>query len=356
MGEKIIYTIGHSDHTIERFINLLKQHLIDAVADVRSAPYSRIHPQFNKDILAASLEKKDIKYVFLGKELGARPDDDSCYKNGQVDFGLIAEKKEFKDGLERILKGGNDYRIALMCAEKEPLNCHRTILISYNLKHAGICIKHILADGTLEDNRDTESRLIKLTNSEQNLFDQSISDYERLEQAYKKRAREIAYKIENKDFHMINTNIIKHENITLFTIGFSKKNARQFFKVLQNVGVNKIVDIRLNNVSQLAGFTKKDDLEFFLNAVADIGYEHRPEMAPSKELLDCYKKKKLTWSEYETRFSILMIERHIENIIKPKELNNACLLCSEPKADKCHRRLVAEYLKSKWSNVEIRHL
>jgi uncharacterized protein (DUF488 family) len=155
---------------------------------------------------------------------------------------------------------------------------------------------------------------------------------------------------------MINTNITQPEGIKLFTIGFSKKNAMQFFKALQNAGVKRVLDIRLNNVSQLAGFTKKDDLKFFLHTIAGIGYEHRPEMAPTKELLDDYKKKKLNWSEYEKRFSIIIIERKIENILTPNGLNNACLLCSEPEADKCHRRLVAEYLQSKWGNIEICHL
>jgi uncharacterized protein (DUF488 family) len=155
---------------------------------------------------------------------------------------------------------------------------------------------------------------------------------------------------------MINSDMTQQDGVRLFTIGFAKKNARQFFKVLQNAGIKRIVDIRLNNVSQLAGFTKKDDLEFFLNTIAGIGYEHRPEMAPTKELLNDYKKKKLNWSEYEKRFSKIIIERKIENILTPNGLNNACLLCSEPEADKCHRRLVAEYLQSKWGNIEIRHL
>lgn len=202
MSERFIYTIGHSDHTFERFITLIKQHLITAIADVRSAPYSRIHPQFNKENLAALLEKEGIKYVFLGKELGARPDDSACYENGQVDFGLVANRDEFKSGLERVLKGVDKYRIALLCAEKEPLDCHRTILVCHSLiRHPGINIKHVLSDGTLENHLDTEGRLIKLTNSEQNLFDQDISDHERLEQAYKKRAHEIAYKAENKEVH-----------------------------------------------------------------------------------------------------------------------------------------------------------
>ena len=117
------YTIGHSNHSIGQFIGLLRQHGITAIMDVRSAPYSRYHPQYNKDTLADSLEKEGINYVFLGKELGARPDDPTCYENGRVDFGRLAERKEFKSGLERVLQGCEKYRIALMCAEKEPLGC-----------------------------------------------------------------------------------------------------------------------------------------------------------------------------------------------------------------------------------------
>lgn len=198
MNERTIYTIGHSDHSIERFIGLLKQHGITAIADVRSMPYSQFHPQFNKDIFTASLDKAGIAYVFLGKELGARPEDPICYENGHVDFNRVAERGEFKSGLERVLKGSEKYRIALMCAEKEPLDCHRTILVCHNLKRAGVNIKHILTDGTLEDHQDAESRLLKRANCEQSLFDQGVNDSERLERAYNERASEIAYRAGNK--------------------------------------------------------------------------------------------------------------------------------------------------------------
>ena len=155
---------------------------------------------------------------------------------------------------------------------------------------------------------------------------------------------------------MTQSNLAQQNGITVFTIGFTKKPAREFFDILQKARVKKVVDIRLNNVSQLAGFTKKDDLAYFLEAIAGIGYEHRPELAPTKEILDGYKKKQLNWAEYEERFANLVAERQIENVLKPGDLDNACLLCSEPKADKCHRRLVAEYLRNMWGNVEIHHL
>lgn len=142
----------------------------------------------------------------------------------------------------------------------------------------------------------------------------------------------------------------------LFTIGFTKKNAKIFFTTLRNAGVKRLIDIRLNNVSQLAGFAKRDDLIFFLKELCNCDYKHMPNFAPTKEILDAYKKKEIGWDEYVKRFSRLIIERKIENKITAEELNNACFLCSEPTPEQCHRRLVAEYLKEKLGDIEIKHL
>lgn len=144
--------------------------------------------------------------------------------------------------------------------------------------------------------------------------------------------------------------------IKIYTIGFTQKTAEQFFGLLLNVGVKKIVDARLNNSSQLAGFAKKEDLKYFLRVIGNIDYLHMPELAPSEAILTEYKKKKGDWQTYEKRFLALMKERKIENIINPADLDQACLLCSEHIADHCHRRLVAEYLKNAWGDVEIEHL
>lgn len=125
-----VLTIGHSNHPIERFIGLLKQDGVTAVADVRSAPFSRHNPQFNKDSLQQSLSEAGIAYIFLGKELGARSNDRSCYEDGRVQYERLARTDLFLDGIERVRKGAEQYRIALMCAEKEPLECHRTLLVA----------------------------------------------------------------------------------------------------------------------------------------------------------------------------------------------------------------------------------
>jgi len=144
--------------------------------------------------------------------------------------------------------------------------------------------------------------------------------------------------------------------ITIYTMGFTQKTAQDFFRKLMDAGVKHVIDIRLNNESQLARFTKSPDLKYFLEVIAGIGFLYRSEFAPTKDLLDAYREKRIDWLEYEQQFNALITERHIEKLLQPKEADKACLLCSEPAPAHCHRRLVAEYLRAKWGNVEIRHL
>ena len=142
----------------------------------------------------------------------------------------------------------------------------------------------------------------------------------------------------------------------VFTIGFTKKTAEQFFTRLKQPGLQRVVDTRLNNVSQLAGFTKKDDLRYFLREVGQIDYVHLPTLAPTQEMLNAYKKNGGDWDTYEKQFFALMTERQIETSIDKNLVAGACLLCSEATPHHCHRRLVAEYLRGKWGDVEIQHL
>ena len=163
--QRTVFTIGHSTHPQEHFICLLRQHGITALCDVRSAPYSRMNPQFDRGELGKSLLALGIEYRFLGKELGARSDDSRCYENGKVQYERLAETALFKYGLRRVLKGLNEgFRIALMCAEKEPLGCHRTILVARHLTTFGIDVVHIHADGCLETHDAAMSRLANMLN------------------------------------------------------------------------------------------------------------------------------------------------------------------------------------------------
>jgi len=142
----------------------------------------------------------------------------------------------------------------------------------------------------------------------------------------------------------------------IFTIGFTKKSAREFFGKLKDPGIKRLVDVRLNNVSQLAGFAKKEDLGFFVEAICDIGYVHLPQLAPTQEMLDAYRKAKGGWANYEKEFLELMSHRKIETQVQRDVIDGGCLLCSEQTPDHCHRRLVAEYLSEKWGGMDIKHI
>lgn len=156
-----VFTVGHSNHPPAAFSTLLVRHGIDEIADVRSAPYSRYTPHFNHDALQTLLDDLGIGYAFLGGELGGRPADRSCYDAaGRVRYDRVAETDAFDDGIRRIIHNADDRRIALLCSEKEPLECHRTLLIARNLAERGVAVEHILADGALESNDAAMSRLL----------------------------------------------------------------------------------------------------------------------------------------------------------------------------------------------------
>jgi uncharacterized protein (DUF488 family) len=190
----IVYSIGHSSHTFDRLVALLQQHRLTAVADVRSQPYSRLHPQFNREELSAALQGVGIAYVFLGKELGGRASDPSCYVNGQVQYERVAETPAFEAGVERLQRGGDSCRIAMLCAEKDPLTCHRTLLVSRQLSKRGIAVRHILGTGDLESQDEADARLLRETRLDGG--DMFRSRGELIEEAYRLRASAVAFRNE----------------------------------------------------------------------------------------------------------------------------------------------------------------
>lgn len=157
-----IFTVGHSNHSVEKFLSLLKQNGVSAIADVRSSPFSRHSPQFNQSSLRKTLTSEGISYVFLGEELGARSKNPECYVEGKARYELIAATEEFATGLDRILEGVKRHQIALMCAEQDPITCHRAILVCKHLKDTGLNIQHILKTGDLESHDHLEQRLLKI--------------------------------------------------------------------------------------------------------------------------------------------------------------------------------------------------
>ncbi|MCA9417973.1 MAG: DUF488 domain-containing protein [Candidatus Omnitrophica bacterium] len=192
-----IYTVGHSNHEIDVFLGLLKQHDITALADVRSSPYSRMNTQFNRENLKRSLTEAGIDYVFMGEELGARTQDESCYKGGKMNFDLRAKTEQFQSGVERLASGRATRRIAMMCAEKEPLSCHRTILVARALDEKGIPVQHILEDGSLEPHREALVRLREMFKLPE--ADLIHTPEEMIDEAYFRQAEKIAYRGEEEE-------------------------------------------------------------------------------------------------------------------------------------------------------------
>ena len=180
----VILTIGHSNHTIEVFVNLLIGHAVTAIADVRSNPYSRFNPQFNRERFSTDLEARGIRYVYMGSELGGRPDGEPCHEEGGNRYDRMARTPRFRDGLARLVRGARKFRIALMCAEQEPLHCHRTLLVGHELASLGIDVTHILPDGLLESHDAAMSRLLaKFNLADDDLLYRHMSRSERISQA-----------------------------------------------------------------------------------------------------------------------------------------------------------------------------
>jgi uncharacterized protein (DUF488 family) len=186
-----LLTVGHSTHDIEHFIGLLHLNNVTAVADVRSVPASRHTPQFNRDPLKRSLASANIKYVFLGRELGARSEDPACYEEGKVQYKRLAKTKLFRGGIERLLRGATSESIAVVCAERDPLDCHRTLLIAVQLVARGATVGHIHPDGRIESHDDAMTRLRALHGlAEPDLFS---SPSQLLAEAMSRQESRIAY-------------------------------------------------------------------------------------------------------------------------------------------------------------------
>ena len=186
-----ILTIGHSNHPIEHFLELLHNAGVTAVADVRSAPHSRYVPQFNHDALKVALRGAGIAHVYLGKELGGRPQNRQQYRDGVADYEKIAATEAFQAGLRRVLDGAATHRVALMCAEQHPLDCHRCLLVGRALAARGAMVRHILPEGAVMTQADIEAELLRRTGRDkEDLF---MSPQERLATAYREYAHKVAF-------------------------------------------------------------------------------------------------------------------------------------------------------------------
>jgi uncharacterized protein (DUF488 family) len=195
-----VFTIGHSTLACERFLELLRRWSVTAIADVRTAPYSRHSPQFNKATLRNELRQSGIAYVFLGAELGGRPTDKEMFCDGVADYEKMARTPEFLEGLKRVIKGAKRYRIAMMCSEHDPLDCHRCLLVGRALHERGIQVNHILSNGKIMKHADAEMRLMTLSGGANPDFFASGDQQRAL--AYRQRASRVAYSEDRIQSHI----------------------------------------------------------------------------------------------------------------------------------------------------------
>ena len=192
MTEPVVLTVGHSTHSIEKFLGLIEAHGVTAIADVRSAPYSRRQPQFNRDPLRQTLEEHGIRYAFCGRELGARPEDPLCYdEHGRVLYRRLAGTPLFRSGIDFIVREAQERRIALLCAEKEPLECHRTLLVARELVARGFPVSHIHADGHMETQTEALTRLLAILKMPEADF--FLTQEQLIEEACASQENRIAY-------------------------------------------------------------------------------------------------------------------------------------------------------------------
>ncbi len=192
MTERLrVMTVGHSTHSLDEFVALLQKHDVTAIADVRSNPFSRHTPQFNQGSFRTALRERGIQYAFLGRELGARSSDRDCYVDGRVQYTRLARTALFREGINRVRSGAKTERIALMCAEKDPLDCHRTVLVARNLVDEGVDVDHILADGSVESHEEAMLRLLEKLGMRQTNLLRSTDDL--IADALAKQEQRIAY-------------------------------------------------------------------------------------------------------------------------------------------------------------------
>jgi uncharacterized protein (DUF488 family) len=319
-----IYTIGHSSLPAERLLELLRQHRIEALVDVRTYPASRHHPQYNGSALRAAVEGCGIAYHFAGRQLGGRPNEaELCSPDGKPDYDKIAATAQYRRGIAALIALADGARVAVLCSEADPAQCHREKLIARTLREREVDVLHIYPDGSAYPAPQPAFRFF-----ERNLAADPLGGAGSMDGA-----------------------------ADLFTIGTSGKSLREFVERLRAARVDLVIDIRLRNTSQLAGYSQRDSLEFLLPDLLGIAYRHETSLAPTPALLDGLRGGG-EWDEFAAAFARLLQEREMLAVVAAAVgvAARPCLLCACRTPHHCHRRLLAEAVRSQRPHVRLEHL
>lgn len=349
MRKKGFMTIGYGNMNVNDFIERLVKNRVSCIVDVRSKPYSKFNISFNKEELRDRLAERKISYFWYGNKLGGRYDKISlCDKRGIVDYEKVSQTEKFKDGIKELLTLCSTRNVCIMCSESNPLRCHRFLLISYALKEYNIY--HIMPDGKLVRNSELESKLFGMYGSlnQLSLFDEDcVQTFE--ERAYREQGFKTAY-ISEKVKQLLADGITedKPEKLKIFCIGVNGKTAEEFFNLLKEYNVRRVIDLRPNRDS-LKSFASYPDIAYYLK-LNNIEYERIEEIVPRH------------WNTFG--YEKIRTDMYIQQISNKKsilsafseDMSGTCFLGEAEDYRLCYRQIFIKELKKNYSNITVRHL
>lgn len=349
-------TIGYGNNGLEKIVQKLKEHRVNCVVDVRTRPYSKYNLGFNKEELRARLNEENISYFWLGTKLGGRYDRISlCNEVGIVDYEKVAETERFKEGIAELLKLIKRYNVCVMCSEKDPLKCHRFLLISRQLKEYNI--HHIMPDFSLISNAMLEEKMFRLNASASQLSLFSEDNGESFEtKAYRQQSRKTAY-VSQKVKDLLKNGITEDipEKVKLFTIGSEGKTAEKFFTLLKEHKVKRLIDVREKASTKTPTFSTYPDIAY-LCRINQIEYERKANLLPSYEDRLLFEEKMMSFAKFEREY-IEMLETQGKILeLMSEELDGTCFLGLEEDYKKTYRAVILKALRKNLKNVTVRHL
>ena len=352
MGEKGFMTIGYGNMNIRNFIATIKALRINCIIDVRTRPYSKYNVSFNKEELRDRLNDEGISYFWLGNKLGGRYDKIKfCDELGRVDYEKVATSEKFIEGIKELEDYIAKYNVCVMCSEMDPMKCHRFLLISRALKKYNIY--HILNDGNLVKNSDMEKMLFDMYGcyTQLSFFD----DFDNIEsRAYREHGLKTAYvSIKVKDLLSQGATEDLPDTIKVYCIGSEEKTAEQFFELLKENKVKRIVDVRDYRELESVSFANAKDISYYLKLNC-ISYERLPQLIPTSELLSC--KDNNSKAEFFRKYTKYILENNGILSLLTDELDGTCFLGTDGDYKNCHRKIIIKELKRKESSIRVRHL
>ena len=354
MKKRGFMTVGYGNMDVRDFVGRIKSLRANCIVDVRTRPYSKYNMAFNKEELRDRLNEEGITYFWFGNKLGGKYDKIKyCDNQGRVDYEKVAESEKFIEGIKEFEQLIYKYNVCIMCSEKDPMKCHRFLLISRALKEYNI--HHIMPDFTLVKNADLEKRLFDLYGDmrQVSLFDEENA--ESIEElAYRKHGLKTAY-VSEKVKELLSSGVQEDlpEKIKIYCIGCENKTAEQFFTLLKDFKVKRIIDVRENNRTLKAPFAMHPDIVYYLKMHC-ISYERLSDLIPNSEL----KRAKVTKSisEFFNMYAAYVSGNNSLLGLMTDELDGTCFLGNEDDYKKCYRHVITKALRRHNKNIVVRHL